>query len=259
VRATSEEVRYLVQGVARSLPSVRMARAIGTYAGVRPTLYEYGKSEDSLSRDHRVVDHAADNAPGFYSMIGGKLASYRLFAQELCDLVAPRDFDVMVPCSTHTRALPGGATAPDAIALADKYRVTPVCARRLVYRHGERAERILERAMQRPSERDVVCACEPVLEAEVRHVLSEELARSVEGVARRTRLGLGACGGMRCAIRCGQIVGEELGLAPREARATTHDFLERQTRARIVALGPEQARQEVLTAAHIRASLGEST
>jgi glycerol-3-phosphate dehydrogenase len=257
VRATSEEVRYLVQGVARSLPSVRTARAIGTFAGVRPTLYEYGKSEDSLSRDHRVVDHAADNAPGFYSMIGGKLASYRLFAQELCDRVAPRDFDVMVPCSTHTRALPGGASVPDAIALAGKYRVTPVCARRLVYRHGDRSQRILERTMRRPGERDVICACEPVLEAEVRHVLSEELARTVEGVARRTRLGLGACGGMRCAIRCGQIVGEELGLASGEVRAMTHDFLERQTRARVVALGPEQARQEMLTAAHIRASLGE--
>ena len=50
VRATSEEVRYLVQGVARTLPGVRLARAIGTYAGVRPTLYEYGRNEDSLSQ-----------------------------------------------------------------------------------------------------------------------------------------------------------------------------------------------------------------
>jgi glycerol-3-phosphate dehydrogenase len=62
---------------------------------------------------------------------------------------------------------------------------------------------------------------------------------------------------MRCAIRCGQIVAEELGLDPSEGRAMTGDFLERQTRARIVALGPEQARQEALTAAHVRASLGE--
>ena len=52
VRATSEEVRYLVQGVARVFPSVRAARAIGTYAGVRPTLYAYGPNEDALSREH---------------------------------------------------------------------------------------------------------------------------------------------------------------------------------------------------------------
>jgi glycerol-3-phosphate dehydrogenase len=255
--ATSEEVRYLVQGVARVFPSVRLARAIGTTAGVRPTLYAYGRNEDALSRDHRVVDHANDAAPGVYSMIGGKLASYRLFAQELSDRVTQVDFGMGVPCSTHTRPLPGGERVPDAVDLASRYRITPVAARRLVYRHGNRAERVLERTSRRPSERDVTCPCEPVLEAEVRHVTREELARSVDGVARRTRLGLGACGGMRCAARCGQIVAEELSLSPAQGLAMARTFLERQARARIVALGPEQARQEALAMAHLRASLGE--
>jgi glycerol-3-phosphate dehydrogenase len=257
VRATSEEVRYLVQGVARVFPAVRLARAIGTYAGVRPSLYEYGPNEDALSRDHRVVDHAPEGAPGIYSMIGGKLASYRLFAQELSDLVAPRDFDVNAACSTHTRALPGGAVVPDAAALAEAHGITPVAARRLVYRHGIRAPGVLERAQRRPQERDVVCACEPVLEAEVRHVVAQELARNVDDVARRTRLGLGPCGGMRCAVRCGQIVAQERGLAPADGRSMARVFLARQARARGVALGPEQARQEALALAHLRASLGE--
>ncbi|HEX3771415.1 MAG TPA: glycerol-3-phosphate dehydrogenase/oxidase [Polyangiaceae bacterium] len=258
VRATSEEVRYLVQGVAKVFPAVRQARAIGTYAGVRPTLYDYGPTEDALDRDHRIVDHAADGAPGVYSMIGGKLASYRMFAQELSDLVAPRHFDLNVPCSTHERPLPGGDRVPDALALAEAHGVTPVCARRLVYRHGSRAHLVFERAARVPTEHDVVCPCEPVLEAEVRHVVREEMARTVDDVARRTRLGLGACGGMRCAARCGQIVAEELGIAPAEGRTMAVDFLVRQARTRVVALGPEQARQEALTLAHVRASLGEA-
>src|SRR5258708_30221125 len=105
-------------------------------------------------------------------MIGGKLARFRLFAQELCDLVAPRHFDVHVPCSTHERPLPGGERVPmhgqlarlssgelarsssgelallssgelarsssgeltlDALKVGDEYGVTPVCARRLLY------------------------------------------------------------------------------------------------------------------------------
>jgi hypothetical protein len=37
------------------------------------------------------------------------------------------------------------------------------------------------------------------------------------------------------------------------------DFLDQQSRSRVVALGPQQARQEALTAAHIRCSLGETT
>ena len=257
VRATSEEVRYLVQGVARVFPSVRMARAIGTYAGVRPTLYAYGQNEDSLSREHEVVDHAADGAAGVYSMIGGKLASYRLFAQELSDRVASGEFDVQVPCATHLRPLPGGDHVPEALEVADQYGITPVAARRLIYRHGSRAHRILERMVQRPGERDVTCACEPVLEAEVRYAVSEEMARTVDDVARRTRLGLGACGGMRCAARCAQIVCELRGLRAGEGRALCRDFLVRQAKSRAVALTPQQARQEALSLAHFRASMGE--
>jgi glycerol-3-phosphate dehydrogenase len=257
VRATSEEVRYLVQGVARVFPSVRSARAIGTYAGVRPTLYAYGRNEDALSREHEIVDHERDGAPGVYSMIGGKLASYRLFAQELSDQVAAHDFQLQVPCATHERTLPGGDAVPDALALAEAHRLTPVAARRLVYRHGSRALRILERADERPALRHVTCACEPVLEGEVRHAVREEMACSVEDVSRRTRLGLGACGGMRCAARCGQIVAQELGLPPSEGRRMAGEFLVRQARTRVVALGPEQARQEALSLAHVRASLGE--
>ncbi|HEY8090363.1 MAG TPA: glycerol-3-phosphate dehydrogenase/oxidase [Polyangiaceae bacterium] len=256
VRATSEEVRYLVQGVARVFPAIRACRAIGTYAGVRPTLYAYGPNEDALSREHEVVDHAADGAPGVYSMIGGKLASYRIFAQELSDLVATREFDSSTPCSTHRLPLPGGERLPSAVALAAKHHVTPVAGRRLVYRHGAIAKRILERASRRPSEKDVVCPCEPVLEAEVRHVVREELARDVHDVARRTRLGLGACGGMRCAARCGQIVAEERGLSPQEGHAMACAFVERQAGTRIVAMGPAQARQEALALAHLRSSLG---
>src|SRR5208283_3290412 len=107
----------------------------------------------------------------------------------------------------------------------------------------------------RPRERTVVCACEPVIEAEVRHVIGVEMARTVDDVARRTRLGLGACGGMRCAARCGQILEAELGLAAGEGRRLARSFLFRQARMRVVAMGPAQARQEALALAELRSTL----
>ncbi len=255
VTSTSDEVRYLVQGIAHVFPQIRQARAIGTYVGVRPTLYDYGPNEDHLSREHAIVDHAADGAPGVYSMIGGKLASYRLFAQEMSDKIA-EELAPSSKCTTHEKPLPGGDRVPNAIALAGREELTPVALRRLVYRHGSRVARILARMQKRPQERHVVCACEPVLEAEVRHAVASEMARTVDDVARRTRLGLGACGGMRCAARCGQIVAEEIGLSPREGRDLARQFLDRQARLRIVAMGPEQARQEALALAQIKATLG---
>src|SRR5262249_9765868 len=155
VHATSEEVRYLVEGVARVFPAIHEARAIGTYAGVRPTLYSFGPTEDALSREHEIVDHAKHGAPGVYSMIGGKLAKYRLFAEAMTDILT-RVFDLGVPCATHTSLLPGGDRVAEPFALATRMGVDAVAARRLVYRHGSRAERIEERVRERPREAAIV-------------------------------------------------------------------------------------------------------
>jgi glycerol-3-phosphate dehydrogenase len=255
VTATSEEVRYLIEGVARVFPDIHSARAIHTYAGVRPTLYKYGPYEDGLSRDHQVIDHAADGAPGLFSMIGGKLASYRLFAEDATDMLA-RAFGLGVKTATHKTPLPGGDEEVDPFALAERLEIDAVAARRLEYRHGSRVARIEERIRQRPRESTVVCACEPVLEAEVRHAVVEEMARSVDDVARRTRLGLGACGGMRCAARCGQIVAEERDLPPKVGFEMAARFLARRARTRAPALGPEQARADAFAIAAVRSELG---
>lgn len=255
VVATSEEVRYLVEGIARVFPGVREGRIIGTYAGVRPTLYAYGKLEDKLSRDHEIIDHVEHGADGLYSMIGGKLASFRLFAQEMVDILARR-FDLARACTTHISPLPGGDEELDALALARTMEIEAVAGRRLTYRHGARARRIAERVARDPGQARVVCVCEPVLEAEVRHVLQHEFARTVADVSRRTRLGLGACGGMRCAARCGAIVAEEIGYDPADGMRQALTFLHRQARTRVCALGPDQARQEALAIAEVRAQMG---
>jgi len=87
-------------------------------------------------------------------------------------------------------------------------------------------------------------------------VIRHEMAATVDDVARRTRLGLGTCGGMRCAARCGQIVAQERGLAPRDGMRQALVFLKRQASTRAVAMNPVQARQEALTLASVRAELG---
>lgn len=117
VYATTDEAAYLLEAIARVFPIVNQARLIGTWSGVRPTLYEWGKAEDALSREHEIVDHARHGAAGLYSMLGGKLASYRLFAEEMTDLLC-RQLSLEVRSSTMHRVLPGGdeTLAPKALA-----------------------------------------------------------------------------------------------------------------------------------------------
>ncbi len=259
VRPTADEVRYLVQAIARVFPPIRRARITSIYTGVRPTLWAYGPNEDTLSREHEIVDHASEargGVRGLYSMIGGKLASYRAFAEQMSDELA-RVLGVDARCTTHVASLPGGTTIPDAFALAERAEISPIAARRAIYRHGERAERLVARIVDAPAEARAVCACEPVLEAEVRHVIREEHARTVSDVARRTRLGLGPCGGMRCALRCGQIVAEETGASQAVGRRQAIRFLLRQRALRAPGLGPEQARQEALSIQALASQVGE--
>jgi glycerol-3-phosphate dehydrogenase len=258
VFANNEEVRYLTQGIARVLPDVRNARPIATWAGVRPTLYSYGPLEDKLSREHMIVDHSSDGAPGVFSMIGGKLASYRAFAEEMSTRIA-RELCPSSTCRTHELRLPGGNETLNAGFLAHEFAIDEVAARRLIFRHGGRALPILRRTRERPREALPVCPCEPVLEAEVRHVVAHEDAVTVDDVARRTRLGLGGCGGMRCALRCGQILADERDLPPAEGERLALVFLMQQARRRTVALSPAQARQEVLLLETLRSQVGRDT
>jgi glycerol-3-phosphate dehydrogenase len=133
-----------------------------------------------------------------------------------------------------------------------------VTATRLEYRHGGRSLRVLERMLKEPREAAVVCSCEPVTEAEIRYTVAHELAATVDDVSRRTRLGLGVCGGVRCAARCGRIVAEMTGRSPREGLAMAHGFLAGAARRRAAAVGHDQARQEALALASIRAEIGDA-
>jgi glycerol-3-phosphate dehydrogenase len=257
VVATSDEVRYLFQAVARVFPSIWRARAIGTWGGVRPTLHTWGPNEDELSREHEIVDHAAHGADGLYSMIGGKLASYRMFSEAMTDVLARR-LHVRTACRTHVAPLPGGDDSVDPMKLVVVGGMEAVTATRLEYRHGGRSLRVVERMLRAPREAAVVCPCEPVTEAEIRYVVSTEFARTVDDVARRTRLGLGACGGQRCAARCGRLVASLTGRSPAEGLEMAVDFLAGAARRRAPAVGPDQARQEALNLGALRAQLGRA-
>lgn len=255
VLATEDEVRYLVEAVAAVFPSIRSARAIGTWGGVRPTIWGWGVNEEDLSREHEIIDHSVHGVAGLYSMTGGKLASYRLFAEEMSDVIAKR-LGVQAPCRTHQSPLPGGDARVDPMRLVVEGGMEAVTATRLEYRHGSRSVRVLERMQREPREAAVVCPCEPVTEAEIRYVVENELARSVEDVARRTRLGLGQCGGLRCALRCGRVIADMTGQSPQTGQRLALEFLEAGARRRLPVLGPLQGRQEALGLSALRAELG---
>jgi len=249
LRVSEDEVEYLLQGAEHYLPDIRRARMIRAWVGIRPTLFAWGKNEDALSRDHQVFDHETlEGVKGIMSIAGGKLASYRLMSEEASDLIC-RKLGVDAKCQTHLIPLPGGDRMPDAKELAQKYQVPAYAVHRMIFRHGSRAEQILELTRERPELKETICHCEPVLACELVYCLGKEWANSITDLRNRTRLGTGPCQGMRCAGMAAAILARELDLSAREAEEELMAFLERRWRGNRPVLEGKTLEQEELSQA----------
>src|SRR5262245_14562698 len=192
---TEDEVEYLLEAIGHVYPKIREARMVRVWAGVRPTLYERGKYEDDLTREHAIFDHETrDRLPGFLSIAGGKLATCRLMSEEAVDTVCRR-LGREAACTTHLKPLPGGEEEIKPEEIAGKFQIPLYAAIRLVDRHGCRAQEVMKLAPSHLNQRNIICDCEPVLEAEIRYAVRHEWARTLADLQRRTRLTLGPCQG----------------------------------------------------------------
>jgi glycerol-3-phosphate dehydrogenase len=251
LEATHDEVEYLLEGVASLVPGVRQARVSRAWWGLRTTLYGYGVNEDALSREHEILDHAAEGADGLFSIVGGKLASYRAQSQEAADLIVRRLGRNAPPCRTHEEPLPGGEAVPDVERLAAAHRVAAPLVARLVYRHGARAEEVLHLVDDDPRLGLVVCRDEGIVAAEVVYCVRHEQVRRLQDLRRRCRLAVGACGGLDCARIAAQLAGRELGWSAEQVRAELVDLLELGWRERRAVLdGHQLAQEELLRGVH---------
>lgn len=86
VRPTLDEVDYLLAEAQALMPGLPVSRGDirYAYAGLRPLQGESGP-ESAISRRHEVLDHeTTDEGPaGLYSVIGGKLSTFRPVAKQL--------------------------------------------------------------------------------------------------------------------------------------------------------------------------------
>lgn len=255
LEATNDEVEYLLEGAASLVPGVRRARITRAWCGLRTTIHSYGPNEDALSREHQLLDGAADGAAGLLSIVGGKLASYRAQAEEATDRIEQLLGRPVTPSRTHEVPLPGGDAVPDATALALEFPVAAPVAARVAYRHGSRARDVLALVRDDPRLGLVLCRDEGILAAEVVYCCRHEEVRRLQDLRRRCRLAVGACGGLDCARLGAQLAGRTLSWSADRIRAELADLLDAGWRERRPVLDAAQlAQEELLRGAH---GLGE--
>lgn len=108
---TADDVAYVLRALNAYFPDAELGPGdvTGTWSGLRPLINEEGKLESQVSREHEIKRLE----PGFFSVEGGKLTTYRAMAEEAVDLALSwlddegrgRDWE---PCLTRREPLPGG-------------------------------------------------------------------------------------------------------------------------------------------------------
>ena len=246
LEVTEDEVEYVLEAIERVLPGIRRHRIAHANAAVRPTLRRWRRYEDDLSRDYAVFDHAAaDGVSGLVSVAGGKMSMFRAMAEATVDVVLRRLGMAPVGCTTHEVPLPGGGVPTRVEDVAAEFGMPLVVAGRLVSRHGDRAAGLLREA-DPADRRALVCECEPVTRAEVRHAVRHEHVERLEDLFRRVRLSSGGCLGMRCCWPAAQVMAEERGWSQGRLEEEVGDFLEARWRDRPPVLDRVAAAQEEL-------------
>lgn len=242
----SDEVAYVIEAAARAIPQAAQWRPVRAWAGVRNTVFEWGVGEDQLSRRHETLDHLErDGVDGLFSLVGGKLAAYRMQAEEVVDLALERLGRPGAPCVTGSSPLPGASEPLDFAALSSQYGIPAASIERIWRRLGALVLEVLENAA--PGELAPVCRAEAVTVAEIRRAVSVEGCLTLEDLRRHAHVGAGPCDGSDCAIPAAHIIGEMLGWSAERMQAEITDFMQRRWAQRRAALrGATLAHEELL-------------
>lgn len=204
---STPDVEYLLNAVNAMFPSAQLvANDIHSgWAGVRPLIYEAGKSASELSRKDEIFGSRS----GLITIAGGKLTGYRKMAQRVVDRVVQRLSAThqrpFAPCWTDRIALSGGAfdhprQVPTFIdQLTETYLdrgISAASITSLVHRYGTNTAAILEaaaHALADPSMQTDLSASKRVhrilLKAELQYTLDHEMVHTVSDfLLRRTSM-----------------------------------------------------------------------
>ncbi|NLX06152.1 MAG: glycerol-3-phosphate dehydrogenase [Phycisphaerae bacterium] len=188
VQPTEQDVDYLLDSISGYFGrrSDWETQLVASFAGLRPLLAGTAGSTYRASREHLL----AEDAPGLFSLVGGKYTTYRRMAAQAVDAVG-RFLDHRAPCRTAELPLPGGhiedfeswSKATDAALAAN---VGDAAMREYLMRTlGSEAIGWVERYRDRPDMLERIDPRHPVPRAMIDHARRCEMAVTDEDILRR--------------------------------------------------------------------------
>ncbi len=224
VEPTKEDIDYLLETANTYFPESKLSPddVLSTWSGLRPLLKpaDATAGASDVSREHMLYER-----PGFLTIAGGKLTTYRIMAMEVVDRAA-HQLGSQVKSTTAERPLPGAegiSESDEALHSLESALGNSPRSRYFVQTYGSRATEVLARIRHDPSAGEGLDPELPYLLAQVDEAVDHEFARTLDDVmSRRVPLvlrgrdqGLGAAAKIaaRMALRLGwseQRVAEEI-------------------------------------------------
>lgn len=217
-----EELAYILHETNRVIPAANLTRddVLWSYTGVRPLPYQASGPTGDITRRHIVHSHAKDTphpVQGLFSVIGGKLTTFRALAEHVNDVVTGprRARRHQRPATTRQARLPGGR-ALDYDTFAEDFRSSSALpsevAERLLDIYGTRAPEVQAIAEADPALRKPIDGVPGLLAAEVAFALRAESAVTLSDiVARRVMTGLGGDLGLSSLEAVASVAAAEAG------------------------------------------------
>lgn len=188
------EIEYMLTTLRGVFPDLKLSRSdiVHVFCGVRPLLYSGIDFTGRVSRSHQTAVTEADEARGYpiYSMIGGKLTTFRAFAEQVADQVLFR-LGKSRTVSTRERAYYGAANYPNGeeakrqwvTRVAAASGLTPNRVAALLERYGTEAERMS--LLQNPDWRQPLRALPGYTVGEIRMIAENEQVLHLSDLVRR--------------------------------------------------------------------------
>lgn len=208
----SPEVDTIISEAGRMIPHFNNTRIIRAFSGVRPLLKSPKIDSHEISRGFRIINH--EN--GLYSIVGGKLSTFRLMAEKMVDTIMA-SFNLKKTCETAEISLDG----------QEELSGYPL-SKRLV------------------DLKNIVCECELVTRQDVERIIKQTSTRNVGDIQHRTRLGMGPCQGGFCTFRALGIMNDMSVISPEQSMEILRNFLQRRYKGIRHALWGDQLREEQL-------------
>ncbi len=191
-RCDSGELEYLLNETNYLIPQAKLShdQILFTYSGVRPLPFTDSDQEGKITRRHFIEEHP--RLGNVFSLVGGKLTTYRNLAEQSVDLTFHKLNKNLSVCRTADVPLPG-ATSLDATAsdIHGSRLFDRAITERLLGIYGSRTGELIQICNQDPDLLRTLRSCGQTLKGEIVFAFECEMAHTLaDCLLRRTMIGL---------------------------------------------------------------------